>query len=705
DKCPKINPNRYPRLRDNAHPVLYLPSPDDKENMDPNHPVMHERKMSIAEPSLPSTSAQASRSDQSVTPHSLTMHVEIPMVESPIPPTSSMATAAVTIPSSATLSRGYKILKPIGVRRVRDLSPHARYIYQIAVGLREKGRRAHTELMSAKKRLREAEKYLNSLNLLENKVNPTTLRFIMSQVKLQKVQPKGRRFSLQDKILALSLLKQSPRGYRHLQRIFALPSRKTLTNLLRKIPLEPGINKTLIRVLETTCNNLKEQDKYCTLVFDEMSIDPGLYYDISSDYIEGFQDTGSAQRKAVFADKVLVFMARGVHRKWKQAVAYYFTEGGMKTDMLVVTIKDVVRHLRNAGLNVLCTVCDQGGPNRAAINRLYKDTNMEYARRGEDNRNFGFEIDGAEIVPIYDVPHLLKCIRNILHQYKISYSWRAGGEKTATWDHIRQVYELEDPAVEYKLCHKLTDAHIANSKKMKVSIAAQVMSARVAVAMKVFARSGMMDETGIETAEFLMFVDKAFDSLNGSAVTPTDGKPLRAAVTQRSEHQEFWREAIAVFESMKCSSNTRQNFRPPTLNNWVHTLKAFSYIGRKLLDSGFNFVSPRNFNQDPLENFFCSIRSHGIRNINPNCHSFKNSFKSILIANYMSSKSPSSNCEEDGTHGLSSLISLFAGSVTDEEAPSSEITILDIPQILPPSESCVLTYVAGYVARRVLKNC
>ncbi|VEN34653.1 unnamed protein product, partial [Callosobruchus maculatus] len=30
DKCPKINPNRYPRLRDNALPVLYLPSPADR---------------------------------------------------------------------------------------------------------------------------------------------------------------------------------------------------------------------------------------------------------------------------------------------------------------------------------------------------------------------------------------------------------------------------------------------------------------------------------------------------------------------------------------------------------------------------------------------------------------------------------------------------------------------------------------------------
>nr|CAI5823610.1 unnamed protein product [Callosobruchus analis] len=70
-----------------------------------------------------------------------------------------------------------------------------------------------------------------------------------------------------------------------------------------------------MNILETSYNNLQEKDKYCSLVFDEMSIGPGLYYQISCDYIEGFQDTGSAERKPVFADKVLVFMTSGVHKK------------------------------------------------------------------------------------------------------------------------------------------------------------------------------------------------------------------------------------------------------------------------------------------------------------------------------------------------------------------------------------------------------
>lgn len=60
----------------------------------------------------------------------------------------------------------------------------------------------------------------------------------------------------------------------------------------------------------------------------------------------------------------------------------------------------------------------------------------------------------------------------------------------ASWKFIKQLYELDDSDEDYKLCNKLTDLHIQNTKKMKVSIAAQVLSARVAAAIKTIVRLG-----------------------------------------------------------------------------------------------------------------------------------------------------------------------------------------------------------------------
>lgn len=55
----------------------------------------------------------------------------------------------------------------------------------------------------------------------------------------------------------------------------------------------------------------------------------------------------------------------------------------------------------------------------------------------------------------------------------------------------------------------------------------------------------------------------------------------------------------------------------------------------------------RNFIQDSLENFFGSIRSHGIRNINPTPTNLISSFKALVINNSTSSHSVGANCEDD----------------------------------------------------------
>ena len=130
------------------------------------------------------------------------------------------------------------------------------------------------------------------------------------------------------------------------------------------------------------------------------------------------------------------------------------------------------------------------------------------------------------------------------------------------------------------------------------------------------------------TAELLLFMDKVFDSVNGAALSIKSGKKMRCAVTATSRNLEFWREAIKVFESMSFLDDKNKKLYPPTLKNWIHTLKGFCYLWKKLSREGVKFICTRNLNQDPLENFFGRIRSHGVRNINPNAASFINSFKS-----------------------------------------------------------------------------
>lgn len=42
------------------------------------------------------------------------------------------------------------------------------------------------------------------------------------------------------------------------------------------------------------------------------------------------------------------------------------------------------------------------------------------------------------------------------------------------------------------------------------------------------------------------------------------------------------------------------------------------YVGN-VKEKSFKYLCLRRINQDPLENFFGRIRSHGVRNVNPTC--------------------------------------------------------------------------------------
>lgn len=149
-------------------------------------------------------------------------------------------------------------------------------------------KRLDFENKTLKERLRVAKHFCTSEEFLRKKVNKLTYNFLKSQIQHQSVTPKGRRFSLDDKLLAIKLLKQSPKCYRLLQKIFALPSNRTLSKLLRQIPFKDGINNVIIKTLKCSVAKLRPIDRNCVLMFDEMCIEPNLTYCVTEDRIEGF---------------------------------------------------------------------------------------------------------------------------------------------------------------------------------------------------------------------------------------------------------------------------------------------------------------------------------------------------------------------------------------------------------------------------------
>lgn len=64
--------------------------------------------------------------------------------------------------------------------------------------------------------------------------------FIRCQLREAPKKQKGRRFTVEEKIFCLTLYKQGPKAYRYYSKIFALPCSKTISNLLKQLPLQVG---------------------------------------------------------------------------------------------------------------------------------------------------------------------------------------------------------------------------------------------------------------------------------------------------------------------------------------------------------------------------------------------------------------------------------------------------------------------------------
>ena len=155
-----------------------------------------------------------------------------------------------------------------------------------------------------------------------------------------------------------------------------------------------------------------------------------------------------------------------------------------------------------------------------------------------------------------------------------------------------------------------------------------------------------------------------------------------------------------------------QERQPPSMKNWIRTLKGLRRVWFNLKKIGFRYIDPRGFNQDPLKNFFGSIRANGARSNDPTPSGFRGAFKTTLLNNFMSSYSVGTNCEEDFSVGtLQSVKELVEAGKKKRFAPRSFKTEYFKTQVgtfkfftTPDIVISTHSYIAGCVAKRLLQS-
>lgn len=215
-----------------------------------------------------------------------------------------------------------------------------------------------------------------------NRMGKLAQDFLMMQLKAVHKKKQAMRFTNDEKLLSLSLMKESPKGYRLLQKIFKLPAKRTLNRLAEKITFDVGINDNIFKLLKRKSTKWDTKKKLCSIVFDEVALTPHLTYVESKDDIKGFKDMG-VQKQMKFSDHALVFMVRGLCSNWKQPICYYFCEGTTSAPEVKRIVTEVVTKVSQSGLIPLALVCDQGTTFRSAIKMLRQETERKRNFKGE----------------------------------------------------------------------------------------------------------------------------------------------------------------------------------------------------------------------------------------------------------------------------------------------------------------------------------
>lgn len=302
-------------------------------------------------------------------------------------------------------------------------------------------------------------------------------------------------------------------------------------------------------------------------------------------------------------------------------------------------------------------------------------------------------------------------------------------------DDIKRAYLTDIQSGSFRVMSKISDSHLNPNtfKRMSVRLATQLFSRSVAVGLRTSVKTGDLETpSALDTADFVEFVNNTFDSLNSKNLYDDNPnrRPLSAKNKQVCRNLEH---AITVFKKIiKITYNKvgkEVESRPPCFKGMVLTIEAILQLYREEQSNNENFfLMTNNCVQDPLENFFSTIRQHNGFSRNPSSSQFRHLFTSV--ANFSFSKfSEYSNCEEDGNNYLVSKFnnSNFVTEVIDKDldlpatttgealnSPSrsikGDLAIEEgdlIVRAATSLEHCALNYVAGWAVLKSLEksNC
>ena len=325
-----------------------------------------------------------------------------------------------------------------------------------------------------------------------------------------------------------------------------LPSGRTLSDYKNFNSPKSGWHSETTKSMKNRFDSMKppKHANLGGLFFDEVKIKEGLVFDSSTWELVGFtdiKDDSSETDPSVtseIATHILQFFFRSTFFKFDFPCAYFLTKGVTSIQInrlfwLGVSI------LHSYNFEVILACCDGASPNRSFV--TMNTTNKTHSK--------GFNpFSGYPIFFFSDPPHLMKKLRNNLYNSgfkeqnnRYSRTMKRNG-KYILWGHIVAVFNREKKRSLFATELRKSHINLDNLSKMRVKLAVQTLSLKVACDMAKFENNATT-----ATQDYIVQCEKFWKVFN-------DSNPLR---TENDGRVHILEEVLAYFVEWKESLPTQ----------------------------------------------------------------------------------------------------------------------------------------------------
>ncbi len=437
-----------------------------------------------------------------------------------------------------------------------------------------------------------------------------------------------RRWTEEDISLALTIRLLHKKTYIFLRssKILPLPGLTTLERHFRDFRVPEGFLDSVARLISVKAKTMTDRQKLCSLSFDEMHIKSDVQYNRREDQVVG-----------PFSSVNCVLL-RGVCGKWKIPIFYAFNKKKIAKEEFL----DIIYRVEDAGLHVVSVCCDNASPNRALAKSLGVTTEQPFFANPDPSRT-------SVIVWFFDVPHILKLLRNHLLDQGFTLGSGTHIGKCHFVDLIQQVDT--EVTTNFRLTWK--HVNVKDQEKQRVYLAAQLLSRRTALA---FRQLFPNDPVKQELADFIEVIDQYFDTMNSrQKISMKDvACGFRIHLAKQTEALSKIKDAISMVKVGKHQEHLPWQSGLLTGVNAIPVL--YDY-----LKSSFDvtYIKTARLNQDGLENTFSRIRAAGGNSKNPGAVEFQQRFRLHILGGCakMALQHTSVECGQDEDGILTSGVS------------------------------------------------